>query len=95
MSVTEFWESTLDDIYVFMDGYQFRNKQTVLNRYEQAKLIACFVGLSMSGKDIPDIDDLYPDMFDDDVDTEAAIKQQEKQFAMLAMTVNQSRKGKQ
>lgn len=64
MKIDEFWDSSLAEIKLFFDCYYEKEKRRAeeisLTTYSTAKLVAEFVGLSLSGKSIPSYETIYP-----------------------------------
>lgn len=83
---------------MMIEAYNFHEKEQLKASYESSKLTAYFVGLSLAGKEVPEISQIYPTIFKEENTKQkedvAAIQWQEKQFAMLAAAINSSRKGK-
>ena len=66
MSIVQFWDSTVGEIKLMIDAFNRKRKSDISDVYLNAKLIASFVGCSINGKQIPEIYDLFPEMFADE-----------------------------
>lgn len=63
-SVNEFWDLTLDEMYLYINNYteELKQKQEedIYLSYQTASLTAAFVNNSMSGQNIPSFYELFP-----------------------------------
>lgn len=74
LTVFDYWDMTLKEINAFIKAVQEKEKMNRLNAYLQASMTANFVGDILSGKPIPPIQNVFPELFDD-----LLKKQQEEQ----------------
>ena len=66
ISIFDFWDYTLGELTLILNNYkeveEARAKETITVSYNQAVMIAQFVGLQMNGKKIPSMEELFPTM---------------------------------
>lgn len=53
-------------IQTFQEKEEIRAKEILASNYNLASMIASFVGCSLAGKQIPDINELYPTQFQEE-----------------------------
>lgn len=53
-------------IQTFQEKEEIRAKEILASNYNLASMIAGFVGCSLAGKQIPDINELYPTQFQEE-----------------------------
>ena len=75
LSIDSFWNSTLDELFAVIDCYKRREKASIAQSYLAAKMIAQFVGISMNGKSIPEIHQMFPELFIDEANKAASEQQ--------------------
>lgn len=63
ISVFDFWNMTLKEILEFIKAVQEREKVERQKQYLQASLTANFVGCIISGKPIPSIYKVFPEIY--------------------------------
>lgn len=80
LTVFDFWNMTIKEINQFIKSIQQREKQIRQNIYLQASLQANFVGCILNGKQIPPIQNVFPETFK--VAEQDKKKQEELQLAL-------------
>lgn len=63
LSISDFWNSTLDEIECYIKAYNEKVKSDITLSYLTAKQTAQFIGLSLNGKEIPSLYESYPSLF--------------------------------
>lgn len=53
-------------IKTFQEKEEIRAKEILASNYNLASMVATFVGCSLTGKQIPDINELYPTQFQEE-----------------------------
>lgn len=53
-------------IQTFQEKEEMRAKEIIATNYNLATMVATFVGCSLAGKQIPDINELYPTQFQEE-----------------------------
>ena len=81
LTVFDFWNMTIKEINQFIKSIQQREKQIRQNIYLQASLQANFVGYILNGKQIPPIQNVFPEMYQD------LIEQDQKRQQELALAL--------
>lgn len=68
INYSEFWEMTLYEIEIVCDSYNQKQqedfKTKIAMNYNLANLTSIFVNLRMNGKEIPTLQQTYPDLFE-------------------------------
>ena len=71
MGVFEFWDYTYGEIIDFLNDYKDKEEQRVkeqaMNTYQQALLTAIFINRANNGKQPPSIQEIYPNLFTEDI----------------------------
>lgn len=68
IDITQFYDLTLGEIYLIIDQYKEKVKMQQLfnaqNQYYTAMFTVTFLGASLKGMRVPDIEEMFPDLFD-------------------------------
>ena len=95
ISINAFWTMTVGEISIYFNAYnekeKQRQKEIIATNYNLASLISSFINRTMSGKQIPGIYELYPDLFEAPLESWEIYK---AQFADFADKFNKQRGGK-
>ena len=67
MSIDQFWDSTLDEIKLYIKAYNDKLKEDISLAYMESKNTALFVGCVLAGKQIPSLLDLYPGLYQNEI----------------------------
>lgn len=66
VSIFDFWNYTLGELTLILNNYkeveEQRAKETITISYNQAVMVAQFVGLQLNGKPIPSMEELFPSL---------------------------------
>lgn len=66
VNIFDFWNYTLKELTLILNNYkdseEQRAKEQITVSYNQAVMIAQFVGLQMNGKPIPSIEKIFPSL---------------------------------
>lgn len=89
---------TLDEINAVVSAYNKIQKNKLIARYDVARLIANFTSLAVTGGSIPEIEEVYPQLVEDNNEFSKAreieqIKALEAQFRGVVCAVNASKRG--
>ena len=68
----EFWDMTVGEVSRVFDAYLRQMRDRAYMSYTNARAVGAFIGSMLSGKNVPTIHDIYPDLFDEE-------KQQERE----------------
>lgn len=72
----DFWEMTLAEIMLVIKSHyeeeQRKQKNTTINNYNLATMVADFVGLSLNGKEKPNLYDIFPTLFKEECEEQQA-----------------------
>ncbi len=86
MTIEQFWYSTIGEIKIYLEVYkqqeEARVEETLTANYNIAYLTASFVGCSLSGKAIPSIQEVFPNMFRNTIDENQRKENENKAWAM-------------
>lgn len=86
VGIQEYWDLTFGEIVIILKNYQkkeeARVKEQLSTTYNTAQLVASFVGLSMNGKDIPTIEEVFPSVFQKQVKEEDITEREVKAMAL-------------
>lgn len=80
LTVFDFWNMTLKEITLFIQGIQKQENMKRQDYYLQASLIANFIGFVINGKPIPPIHQVFPELYQ-----EEQIKQEKEEREYKAM----------
>ena len=81
LTVFDFWNMTIKEINQFIKSIQQREKQIRQNIYLQASLQANFVGFILNGKQIPPIQEIFPEIYQEEIELDR--KKREENEAIL------------
>lgn len=101
LTVFDFWNMTIKEINQFIKSIQQREKQNRQNIYLQASLQANFVGYILNGKQIPPIQNVFPEMYQELIEQdqkrqqELALALYKEQMIDWANAVNKKQRAKQ
>ena len=66
ISIFDFWNYTLKELTLILNNYkeveEQRAKEAITISYNQAVMVAQFVGLQLNGKPIPSMEELFPSL---------------------------------
>lgn len=69
MTPEQYWNSTLKEVSLYVEVYNekitTKQKINASNIYNMAYLTTMFIGCSLSKKDIPTLNQIFPDLFEE------------------------------
>lgn len=82
--VLDYWELTFGDIKLILNGLKRKKEDAIESSYNNATMIAGFVGLMLSGKPFPKLESFLPTRSNAEAEEEARVKRMEAM--MVAFT---------
>ena len=101
ISIFDYWNMTIKEINQFIKSIQLIEKQKIQEIYLQASLQANFVGYILNGKQIPPIQNVFPEMYQELIEQdqkrqqELALALYKEQMIDWANAVNKTQRAKQ
>ena len=101
ISIFDYWNMTIKEINQFIKSIQLIEKQKIQEIYLQASLQANFVGYILNGKQIPPIQNVFPEMYQELIEQdqkrqqELALALYKEQMIDWANAVNKKQRAKQ
>lgn len=101
LTVFDYWNMTLYEINQFIKAMRQKEIQVRENMYMQAQMQANFVGYILNGKQIPPIQNVFPEMYQDLIEQdqkrqqELALALYKEQMIDWANAVNKKQRAKQ
>ena len=74
----DFWDMTVGEAARAIDAYNTRRRDRAYFDYTQAMTIGAFIGSMFSSKSPPALEDLYPDLFDEEAEELEQIEQEKR-----------------
>ena len=83
LSLFDFWNMTLKELLQYLNAVQEREKHKRQEQYLQASLTASFIGCVWGNKPIPPIHQVFPEIFEETVQSEQT--QQDKDYMAMML----------